>query len=263
VNKNISLLLIAITIAVVNVIGILLKYFGLDTFLILFGFRFQLSLILPLLLFIRKEQKDFYINIFKYPSYKKNIFYIYLFIIPFLVLFVILFLLKEIELGDPEYLYEFGISSIIDFPVYLVWNSIQLVFFFLFLITLLSKFKFSFFLLIFILLFAYEFVELKKEKIDYYQLISILLFAINSGIMIKYFQNIYWLVIFSFSVLWFNVILFGTNNETIINILFASHYNSWEGFFSVSKSLKSFLLPAYLFIADIFLLLGLMNKKES
>ena len=42
---------------------------------------------------------------------------------------------KNIErlYDNPEYFYEFGLSSIADFPVYLIWNSFQLFFLYQFL----------------------------------------------------------------------------------------------------------------------------------
>ena len=181
---------------------------------------------------------------------------------PLFVILVILFLLKKIELGDPEYFYEFGFSSIADFPVYLIWNSLQLISFFLFLIyfSSFSKFKFSFIVLIIIFLFAYEFIPLGKESINYYSLASLFMAALITGILIKHFQNIYWLTVFSFSVLWINFLLFGSKSEIIIHLLFASQYNAWEGFFTISKNFNAFLLPAHFLLTGIFLLPGLSKK---
>ncbi len=262
-NKNIKYLIALVII--INLIGLSLRYLGLDTYFILLGFRFQLSLCLPFFIFPGKESKGLLLNIFKNPSYKKSYLFIYLLIIPLLIIFAVLFLLKKIEPGDPDYFYEFGLSSIIDYPVYLVWNSIQLIFFFLFLIYITSKLKFKYLLtvFIFILLFSYEVVPLKKESFDFFQVISLILSAATAGLLIKYFQNIYWLIIFSFSVFWVNILLFGSNSEMIINLLFASQYNSWEGFFSVSKIFKSFLLPAQLLLINILIVVNLLINKAK
>ncbi len=51
-NKGIGIARIAAAVALVNAAGILLRYFGLDTYLILLGFRFQLSFILPALVIL-------------------------------------------------------------------------------------------------------------------------------------------------------------------------------------------------------------------
>lgn len=252
-----------IAIFIINALGILLRYLELDTYFILIGFRFQLSLFLPALFISGIFSKDYIVNIFRSPSYKKSLFFIYLLIIPLFFLFAILFILRKIELGDPEYFYEFGISSIIDFPVYLVWNSIQLTLFFLFFIYLASKLKLNLLIIffIFILLFVYELIPLRKESFDYFNLISVFFLGLITGLMVKYYQNIYWLVVFSFSILWLDFILFGSNSEVAVNLLFASQYNLWEGFFSVEKDLKEFVLPFHLILVNILILINLFKKK--
>ena len=254
-----------IAIFIINAIGILLRYLELDTYFILIGFRFQLSLFLPALFISGIYSKDYIVNIFKSPSYKKSLLFIYLLIIPLFFLFAILFILRKIELGDPEYFYEFGISSIIDFPVYLVWNSIQLTLFFLFFIYLSSKLKLNLLIIffIFILLFVYELIPLRKESFDYFNLISVFFLGLITGLMVKYYQNIYWLVVFSFSILWLDFILFGSNSELAVNLLFASQYNLWEGFFSVEKDLKEFVLPFHLILVNILILINLFKKKSK
>ena len=254
-----------IAIIIINAIGILLRCLDLDTYFILIGFRFQVSLFLAVFFVLGKYSKEFFYNIFRRPLYKGYFFFIYLIIVPLLILFAILFLLRKIEPGDPEYFYEFGISSIIDFPVYLVWNSIQLSFFFLFFIYLASKERLSLSIIFiaFVLLFVYELIPLKKESFDYAGLLSVISFGAITGFIVKYYQNIYWLVIFSFSILWLNILLFGSNSEMVINLIFASQYRSWEGFFLVEKDLKAFILPAHLLLINIFILINLFNNKSS
>ena len=265
VNNSIRSYSIFVALLIINLIGILLRYLGLDTYVILFGFRFQLSLVLPLLFFLKVIPKDFIKDVFKNPKYGKGLFFISLLIIPLLILFAILFITRKIEFSDPEYFYEFGLSSIVDFPIYLVWNSIQLILFFLFLlfISSFSKLKFTNVFLILIFLFDYEFIPLRGESIDYFQFISLILSASAIGILLKYFHNIYWLIIFSFSILWLHILLFGSKSELLINLILASRYNSWEGFFSIQKELKTFLLPANLLLTNIFLLFSLLKREEN
>ncbi|MEJ2617472.1 MAG: hypothetical protein P8Z35_21140 [Ignavibacteriaceae bacterium] len=189
----------------------------------------------------------------------------YFILIGFRLLFAILFLLRKIEPGAPDYFYEFGISSITDFPVYLAWNSIQLILFFLFFIYLTSKVKLNLLIIFFIffLLFVYELIPLKKESFNYFDLISVFLSGLMVVVMVKYYQNIYWLVIFSFSILWLDFLLFGSNSEMAVNLLFASQYNSWEGFFSVEKDFKVFVLPAHLILANILILSKFFKEKSN
>ena len=255
---------IVLVLIIINTIGIILRYFNLDTYLILLGFRFQLSLVFPLVIILRNIPGDFIIDTFKKPKYKKHLPFVYLLLFPLFILFAILLLVKKIELGDPEYFYEFGLSSIIDFPVYLVWNSLQLIFLYLFLIYISSffKLKFTWIFLILIFLSVYELIPFKKESLDYFQLISLILFAFMTGILIRHFQNIYWLVIFSFSILWLNILLFGSKSELFINLIFASQYNSWEGFFSVGKGFENLIFPSTLLITNVFLVSGLWRKES-
>ncbi|MGB8318346.1 MAG: hypothetical protein WCE54_09495 [Ignavibacteriaceae bacterium] len=262
-KKNIAYCFTAIII--INAIGILLRYAGLDTYFIIIGFRFQLSLFLPALFISAIYSKDVIVSIFRNPSYKGYLLFIFLLTIPLLILFAILFFLRKIELGDPGYLYEFGISSIIDFPVYLAWNSIQLILFFLFFIYLTSKARLSLSIifLIFVLLFVYELIPLKHESFDYINPVSLIFLGLITGFIVKYYQNIYWLVVFSFSLLWLDFLLFGSNSEMAVNLLFASQYNSWEGFFSVDKGLKAFILPAHLLLVNIFIINNIFKYKSN
>jgi len=262
-KKNIAFYFTAVII--INAIGISLNYVGLDTYLIFIGFRFQLSIFLPAFFISGIFSKNYVLNIFRNPKYKKGSFFIYLLIIPLIILLAILFLLRKIKPGDPDYFYELGISSIIDYPVYLIWNSVQLILFFLYLIYFESKAKLSLLIIIsiFILLFVYALIPFNKESFNYINMISIIFMGSVTGIMIKYFQNVYWLVIFSFSILWLDFLLFGSNSEMAVNLLFASQYSSWEGFFSVEKDLKAFILPAHLFLVNIFILINFFKNKPT
>jgi hypothetical protein len=264
VDKGVRVPSIFFMLFATNIAGVLLRYFKLDTYLILLGFRFQLSLCLPFIIIFKKTEISFYKQLFKEPAVKKNFFFISLILLPVIILSAILLILNKIHFGDPEYFFEFGLSSIADFPVYLIWNSIQLIMFFSFLIIVSSnsKYKFSSTIFNIIILFAYMFIPL-NGKIDYFELTSFLIYTIIIGIFILHFQNIYWIIFSAFSILWLNILLFGSNSEMMINLLFASRYHSWEGFFSTAKEFRNYLLPAQLLITLIFLLLNLGKKKEK
>ena len=264
-KKN-TISILIVTLVTINAIGLLLKYFKLDTYFILLGFRFQLSLVLPIFFIFRKSSKDFVINIFRSPSYKGNLFFIYVLVIPLLLLIAILFVLNKIAPGDPDYFYEFGISSIIDFPVYMIWNSIQLILLYLFLFYIASKVKLKFIIvsLMVILLFAYEAIPFKSERLDFTYLVSLFLLAVIAGLIVKYYQNIYWIVIFTFSILWLNFLLFGSNSRIMVNLIFASQYSSWDGFLSIGNGIRSYILPAHLMLINICILINLlMGQSEA
>jgi hypothetical protein len=265
VEKKISLSSIIMALLIINAVGFILRYFELDTYFILFGFRFQLSLFLPLIIIFRGTQKKLVKNIFAKPGYKKSFFFVCLILIPVLIEIVSLFIFKKIKIENPDYFYEFGLSSIIDYPIYLIWNSPQLIFFILFLIICSSVFKFKAIgiSILILFLFAYQLTPLKKESPDYFQLASFISISFVAGILIKRFQNIYWLVVFFFSIFWINTLLFGSNSKMVINLLFASQYNSWEGFFSIAKGFGNYLLPVqFLIVLLIALPAGLRTNTK-
>ena len=120
---------IVIAVIIVNAIGLSLRYFDLDRYLIFIGFRFFLSLILPLLIVIRYSLFSKLKEILKQPKYNKTFQPLGWIFIPLIIVLIVLYFTKRIDVGDPDYFYEFGLSSIFDYPIYLIWNLPQLLFF--------------------------------------------------------------------------------------------------------------------------------------
>jgi len=119
---------IVLAVIVVNAVGYTLKYLELDTFIILLGFRFHLSAVLPLLAVMKLEHLNLVKESLLHPQFK-NLFKLSGIILLVTILFFsVLYIIRKIDIGDPEYFYEFGLSSIADFPIYLIWNSFQLIF---------------------------------------------------------------------------------------------------------------------------------------
>jgi hypothetical protein len=106
-------------------------------------------------------------------------------------------------------------------------------------------------------------IPLKKESPDYLQMASFVSISIIAGILIRNFQNIYLLAAFLFSIFWINILLFGSQSETLIHLLFASQYNSWEGFLLISKGFDIYLLPAQLIIILLIIFpAGLLRQAK-
>lgn len=249
----------------VNVIGFALKYFELDTYLILLGFRFHLAAIIPLLVIIKSQQLSLLKNALSHPQFVKGGRVILLFVFVNVLFISFLFLLKKIEIGDPEYFYEFGLSSIIDYPIYLIWNAFQLVFLYFFLLIVKKSFKYEFIILFVTcaLILIYEFIPVTKFSFDYETITSFLVFCLICSIIMKYFNNVYLFVILIFSINWFNVLSFGSSSHTLIKLLFAANYDSWEGFFTVDKINSDFLIPANIFLIFISLLIYKLVSKRK
>ncbi len=248
----------------VNAVGILLRYFKLDTYVVLIGFRFHISFILPLLIVFREDQLAFIKQIFVDPYHKRTVLPIMWILFPLIIVAGILYYLHKVEVGDPEYFYEFGLSSVVDYPVYLLWNFPQLFCFFIFLALAATVSEKKFLLISFIsfLTFCFELVPFSTRNINYFNIISLLFFSLSLGLLIKYFQNIYWFAIVVFSILWLHFLVFGSGSEEIIHLLFASQYSSWGGFLETQKFFVPYLLPAQSALTFILILISSFFRRK-
>jgi hypothetical protein len=264
--NKISTVRFLLAVILVNTIGFTLKYFGLDTHIIILGFRFHFAAIIAIVAVIKKNHFILFKESFLKPQFVRVGRVIITFIGLNFLFISILFLIKEIEIGDPEYFYEFGLSSIVDYPIYLIWNSIQLILLYFLFLIIQKSFRYNFIIVLAmcILLFVYEFIPVKEFVLDYESVGSFLLLCFIAAVTIKYYNNIYLFIILIFSSIWFSVLTFGSSSSIIVNIFFAANYNSWEGFLTVDKTISYFIIPAYYFLMLISLLiLALINKRKS
>lgn len=248
-----------------NAAGILLRYFQLDPYMILVGFRFHISFILPLLIVFRKDQLAFIKQIFVDPHHKRTVLPLLWILFPVIILTGVLYYLHKADISDPEYFYEFGLSSVIDYPVYLLWNFPQLFCFFIFLALASTSSGKKFLLVSFItfLTFTFELAPFSLKSVNYLGIISLLFFSMSIGLLIKYFQNIYWFAIVIFSIFWIHFLAFGSGSEEIIHLLFASQYSSWDGFLEVNKLFAPYLLSIQLIITFILILVSSFFRKKK
>jgi hypothetical protein len=115
-----------------------------------------------------------------------------------------------------------------------------------------------------IFLFAYEIISIKELSLDYVSIASFILMSLIAVILIKYYENVYLFVILSFSLLWTAVLAYGSNSETLINLLLAARFTEWEGFFTIKKIITDFYLPEYFFQTLLGLsILSLLNPKRN
>ena len=255
-----------VAIILVNAAGFALKYFELDTFIILLGFRFHLSAVLPLLIVINAKHLSLIKDSFLHPQFVKVGRVILTFFFTSMLFLSVLYFANKIEIGDPEYFYEFGLSSIVDFPIYLVWNSINLICLFFFFLLINKSFKNSFIVILVsaILIFAYEFIPLQKVILHYESIAAFVILSLILTITIKFFNNVYLFVVLIFSIIWFSILAFGTSSSLLVNLFFAARYTEWEGFFIADKNISVFLIPAsYLLILLSLIVLSLFRKRKS
>lgn len=263
---KVTALRVVIAVLLANSAGFALKYFELDTFIILLGFRFHLSAVLPLLLVVKKTHLSIIKQSFVHPAFNRVGRVVLTFIFASILFLLALYLAKKAEVGDPEYFYEFGLSSVADFPIYLLWNSLQLGMLYLFFIILQQSFRYNFIIILIfsILLFAYEFIPTNKVVFNYESISALIFMCIISTIIIKFFNSIYLFVFIIFSTLWFSVLAFGSESSVFINLLLAANYFSWEGFFAVDKNFYRFITPIYyLAVLLSLLLVSLLGERKS
>jgi hypothetical protein len=244
---------------------LLLKYYGYDSYVIIAGFRFYLTLTLPFLMLYRNSRLSKIKEILVHPRYNKTFQPLGWIFLPLIILLGSLYLFKQIGIGDPDYFYEFGLSSIFDYPLYIIWNLPQLLMFGMFLVFIQPTVRDNFFLTLLIVIscFIFVFVSFTKIKPDYLEISSILFVLASAVLIIKYFQNIFWLAIILFTILWSNILAFGSSSQTMIHLLFASRYESWEGFFEVSNSIKQYLLPVQSVITLVIISSSVLMRKTE
>jgi hypothetical protein len=263
---------VILIIVIVNAAGFLLRYFQLDTYFILIGFRFHFSFLISFLFILNYIDFNSVKENFIHPLKQRFVFILLLSFLPLLFIPFDFFILKQFKVAEQDYFFELGLSSIVDYPVYLIWNAPQLFMFFIFMNTVLisPKYKFIKASLLTFFIFLYEIVPfngllINYTAINYVTIASFFFTVLLVGLFISRVKNIYLFTVVLFSVLWGTVLSFGSSSETIVNILLASQYESWSGFISFGKKFEfaEYMLPAYLFIILIFSILVLKKNKIS
>lgn len=245
--------------------GTLLKLYDLNTYIILLGFRFHLGCVIPFLFIAGTSLLPHIKEAFTDPPFKRHFFFVLLIFLPLIVIVSGLYIMKFVELGDPEYFYEFGLSSIVDYPTYLVWNSLQLFMLYFFLVSAAKTIKLSFISVFFTLIFlsGYEFLPAAKMAPQYIDMGVFAVITLIASLLISKYRNIYWFSVSLFSLLWSSVLLFGSRSKGIINNLFASQYNSWEGLLEVSKVVSPYIIAIHIGIAFIVCLSGIRLSRTK
>lgn len=256
-QKNLAAFLILILIILINAAGYLLRFFSYDTYFIFLGFRFHISILLFIFLLSDKEFLSFLKKLLIKPGSFNLLNMLFLILFPALIIGGVLLLMKEIRIAKPDNFYELGISSLIDYPIYLIWNFSNIaavVAVILFSVSMKKK-KIISSAFVFFLIYFSEVIQTEFEKFDYFPLISFVLFSLSIGLLINRFQNIYFLSSVIITTIWFWILGFGCDNKLFVNLFLAARYESWEGFFLPGKSVSEFLTigAIVIFLFAVFL----------
>ncbi len=211
--------------------------------LYLIGFRLNFLFVFNLILiYYHREKLPVITTYLKNFGKIKN--WILIFFIP--VISSILSILLIIQIGTlkyrkPEFLIEFGLTALLDIPIYYLWNLPLLLSYIVLIILLIEKFTFPRTLLFtFVLTLSYLIpgLGIVTEKFQFLQLSNLILVfgMILFTISVLRFGSSAWLSIFAALISIYSfVLVFGSKNSFVINTFFARNYKEWEGIFSIKK----------------------------
>lgn len=232
---------------ITNAAGYLLKYLNLDDYLILLGFRLKLNLVLPFFFFLTPEILSELKKNVTESVRNKFILQFLLTMLPALILIGVFYTINKIDLGDPEYFYEFGLSSVFDFPIYFIWNLPQLFLFIMITHYIAEKLgvKYVMSILIVLLMSAYTFIPVKSSVFNPGSIIGFIIASVAVGIITERYKNIFSACLSVFFLVWSYFLFFGTGSAEAVQILFAKRFDSWEGLLWIDDK-------AYVFIPYIY-----------
>jgi len=239
-----------------------LRYFELPNYFFVAGFRFYgIIFLVGIFIFFYHGIENLKVS-FHSMSLSKVYKFLFPILLPPLLIIGTLFFLKKIELGDPDYFYELGLSSIVDFPIYAIWNFPQFFILFHLLATIESSFKLKVVpnLLMLVCLFSAELFIPPKFSFDSSSIISFAIFCVAAALFLNKRENVLAFTFYFFSSIWLALLLFGTKSETLLQLFLAKTYTSWDGFFEIDKKLTLFIFPVYSLLTFLPLL---FLKKEK
>jgi len=238
------------------------RYFNLPNYFFVAGFRFYGIVFLAGIFLFFSQGNELFKEMVKSFSLKNNFQVLISILLPPILIIGMLFFLKKIDVGDPDYFYELGLSSIVDFPIYFVWNFPQLLLLYTLLQTVESSFRIKIVpnLLLLFFFFSPEFFNFKKITIDIFSILSYVVFLSATTFLIYKRKNAFTFILYFFTTVWLALLLFGSKSETLLQTFLAKTYTGWEGFFDIDKKYTLFILPAY-FLLSFFGVLFLKKEK--
>ena len=260
--KKISIPIYLLLLFILLGLNVALRFFNLPNYFFLIGFRFYGIILLSgifLYFYIGKEIWKLSLLSFSFKKFYNFILFVF---IPPLIIIGSLFMLNKIELGDPDYFYELGLSSLVDFPIYFFWNLPQFFILFTLMQTVESSFRLkilpNFILLIFFL--SPELLTFPKITFNVFTTLSFVLLLVSFSLFSYKKKNPLTFSFYLFTTVWMALLLFGTTSGPLLQTFLAKTYTTWDGFFEINKKFAPYILPSYFLLS---LIPVLFLKKES
>jgi len=261
-TKNIIVSISSVTLAVVIQLALLL--FDLPTLFIFLGFRFHIVSLIFLVTFLFIHNQNLLIEKKKFSSFKGLFPYSSFTFVIMVIILVSLYFTKNAKFDEPELFYEIGLSSIIDFPLYFLWNLPQFLIILLFLKIFLEKVNSNFIIcfIIVLILFSPQLILINIEKLDYYSILSYVTASILFTLIIKNFKSIYVATSLIYFALWLNIISLGTDSITLGKMILSANFKEWSGFLIIHKQFDNIVSSAYFGIVTILFLFKRDENKR-
>jgi len=240
------------------------------------GFRFNLFLLLNLILILlynRRLSDDLFVAFNKFGRFKHWVSALLTPIVFSAAVVGTAYTFGKVRIPKNKYFYEFGISSLLDFPMYFIWTLPFLVsFLYLWFIIIhdgkiISAIRDSFLISISaaaFYLFNYYEVDLINHTVNFSLVFAASLYTYSFFM----WSNSLWASALSVFTLVYSVVLvFGTTNQFMIKTFFARNYDEWEGFFNLllinNVPTESVLILLMIFFSVIFFNLGKENRSNK
>ena len=226
-----------------NAIFFVQSYFESELQFYLLGFRLNLFLILNLYIIFLYREKFYCIE--KYiKNFGKVIHWLIVLILPVIITgstLVFIYFFGNLKYKEPQFLIEFGFTSLIDIPIYYVWTFpfvASIVICVIFFVEKFRPIKSMFYSVIFALSFLTLQFKLLDKNFKFENFSSLLLivgFIFYNLSIIRKFESI-WISVFSILIsIYSYVLVFGSKNSFVIKTFFARTYSEWNGLFLIKK----------------------------
>lgn len=262
---------LSLFISLYNLLFYLCKTLDIEFQLYFLGLRLNLFLLINFLsLLILKTKWNELSPFLKLIGKLKN--WIKVFLIPILIiilLFITALIFGKIKYLNPEYFFEFEVTSLIDIPIYYTWTlpitfSLScLMILWIGKINFFSILKFSFLLTLAFLLFKYNPKQFNLLNNLHMYLLIFSYFIFQYALFNK-FKSI---LLLSFSLFWGFypfVILFGSDDSLLLHTFFARGYDKWEGMFNIILPINfstQYIISISLILIGLFFFI--LEKKNS